>query len=258
MALFSCRLFIKERGSVREEVRLITPHSTQAGQTLTVTLTVQAHDSSDANYAVVNLLVLPEEFDTSPPSCSVMQVKADCPPLSQCFLGNWSVYLTVRDRGHSGLASIELAVGQGTLMLLHDEAIGENENSLMQLAEETYISSLKQLHEEATRHQLHRHSARLKQRAHRLAKDRLVHGDPPVNISEWARRKHIMLHYTSDCCVPQAELLVWDGAGNMRNCSLTSSQQRALREKNSAVNGIAHTLLTLVSWTLLGLDTICA
>ncbi|MCJ8733135.1 hypothetical protein PDJAM_G00219630 [Pangasius djambal] len=251
------RLFIGERGSVREEVKLRTPHSTQAGQTLTVTLTVQAHDSPDANYAVVYLLVLPEEPDMSPPSCSVMHVESDCPPLPQCFLGNWSIYLTVKDRGHSGLASIQLAAGQGTLTLLHDEATGKNEYSLTQLPEEAYVSPLRQLHEEAVRHQLHRHSARLKHRAHRLAKVRLVHGDLPVNISKWARRKHIMLHYTSDCCVSQAELLVWDGAGNMRNCSLTASQQRALREKNSA-NGITHTLLTLVLWTLLELDTICA
>lgn len=194
----------------------------------------------------------------SPPSCSVMHVESDCSPLPQCFLGNWSVYLTVKDRGHSGLATIQLAVGQGTLMLLHDEATGKNENSLMQLPEETYVSPLRQLHEEATRHQLHIHLAWLKHRAHRLAKDRLVHGDRPLNISEWGRRKHIMLHYTSDCCVPEAELLMWDGAGNMRNCSLTASQQRALREKNSAANGITHTLVTLALWTLLGLDTLCA
>ncbi|KAF5905479.1 von Willebrand factor A domain-containing protein 7-like, partial [Clarias magur] len=54
------RLFIGERGSMREEVKLRTPYSTQAGQTVTVTLTVQAHDSPDANYAVVYLLVLLE------------------------------------------------------------------------------------------------------------------------------------------------------------------------------------------------------
>lgn len=194
----------------------------------------------------------------SPPSCSVMHVESDCPPLHLCFLGNWSVYLSVRDRGHSGLASIQLVLGQGTVMLLHDEATGKNENSLMQLPEETYVSHLRQLHKEATRHQIHRHSAQLKHRAHRLVKDILVHGDPPLNISEWARRKHIMVHYTSDCCVPQAELLVWDRADNMRTCSLTASQQRALREKNSAANGFTHTLLPLVLWTLLGLDTICA
>lgn len=194
----------------------------------------------------------------SPPSCAVMHVESDCPPLPQCFLGNWSVYLTVKDRGHSGLATIQLAVGQGTLMLLHDEATGKNENSLMQLPEETYISPLRQLHEEGARHQLHTHSAQVKHRAHRVAKDRFVNGSPSLNISEWGRRKHIMLHYTSDCCVPEAELLMWDGAGNMRNCSLTASQQRALGEKNSAANGIAHTLVALALWTLLGLDTLCA
>lgn len=193
----------------------------------------------------------------SPPSCSVMHVETNCPPLPQCFLGNWSISLTVKDRGHSGLASIQLALGQGTLMLLHDEATDKNEYSLMPLPEETYASPLSQLHEEATRRQLHRHSEWLKHRPHGLAKGRLVHGDPPMNISEWARRKDIMLHYTSNCCVLQAELLVWDGAGNMRNCSLTANQQRALREKNSAAKGISHSLLTPVLWTLLGLYTIC-
>ncbi|KAK3570822.1 hypothetical protein QTP86_027647 [Hemibagrus guttatus] len=254
------RLFIGERGSVKEEVKLRTPHSTQAGQTLTVTLTVQAHGSQDSNYAFAYLLVLPEEPDVSPPKCSVMYVESNCPPLPQCFLGNWSVYLTVKDRGNSGLASIQLAEGQGTLMLLHEEAIRKNdaENSLTQLPEETYVSPLRQHHEEATRHQLHRHSRWFKLKAHRLAEDILVNGDHPLNISEWARRKHIMLHYTSDCCVLQAELHVWDGAGNMRNCSLTGTQQRALREKNRAANAVTYTLLTLALWTLLGLDTICA
>lgn len=48
---------------MREKVKLRTPHSSQAGQTLTVTLTVQAHDSPDANYAVLYLLVLQEVGD---------------------------------------------------------------------------------------------------------------------------------------------------------------------------------------------------
>ncbi|KAK2847874.1 hypothetical protein Q7C36_009556 [Tachysurus vachellii] len=250
------RLFIGERGSVREEVKLKTPHSTQAGQTLTVTLTVQAHDSTDSNYAVVYLLVLPEEPDTSPPSCSVVYMESNCPPVPQCFLGNWSVYLTVKDKGNSGLASIQLAEGQGSLMLLHEEGIGKSANSLTQLSEETYVSPLKLNHEEATRHQLHKHSGWIKPNAPKITEDRLVHGEPPLNISEWARRKHIMLYYTSVCCGLLAELHVWDGAGNMRNCSLAGSQQRALREKNCAANGLTHTVLTLALWTLL--DTICA
>ncbi|TSK38357.1 von Willebrand factor A domain-containing protein 7 [Bagarius yarrelli] len=250
------RLFIGERGSVREEVRLRTPHSTQAGQTLTLTLTVQARDSPDSNYAVVYLLVLQKEPDMSPPSCFAMHVESDCPPFPYCFLGNWSVYLTVRDKGHSGLASIQLAEGEGTLMLVHDETIGKNANSLTQFPEETYVSPLKQIHEEVSRHQLHRHSW-LRQNARGLAKDLIIHGDSPLNVTEKAKRKHITLHYTSDCCFPQAELHVWDGAGNMRNCSLTVRHHRALREKNCAANGISDMLLILALWTSVGLDTIC-
>lgn len=189
----------------------------------------------------------------TPPSCSVMHVESDC-PLSQCFLSNWSISLTVMDRGHSGLASIQLALGNGTLIILHEETTRKDENPLMQFPEEPYASPLRQLHEEAAKHQLHRHLRRLKHRDHRPAKDRLVQGDPPMNISESGRRKHIMLHYISDCCVPHADVFVWDGAGNMRNCSLSVSQQRALREKNSATNRISHTLLILVLWTMLGLD----
>lgn len=197
----------------------------------------------------------------SPPKCSVMYIESNCPPLTQCFLGNWSVYLTVKDRGSSGLASIQLAEGHGTLMLLHEKTIHKNvseNDSLTQLSNEADVSPLRQHHEEATRHHLHRHSRHFKLKAHRLAEDISVNGDHPLNISEWARTKHIMLHYTSDCCVLQAELRVWDGAGNMRNCSLTGNQQRALREKNRAANGLTYTLLTLALWTLLGLDTICA
>lgn len=50
---------------MKEEIKLRTPNSTQAGQTLTVTLTAQAEDSPDSNYAVVYLLVLPKVRKTN-------------------------------------------------------------------------------------------------------------------------------------------------------------------------------------------------
>ncbi|KAL7879064.1 hypothetical protein AOLI_G00100380 [Acnodon oligacanthus] len=249
------RFSIGERGSVRREVELRTPPSTQAGQTVTLTLTVQAQDSPDSNYAVVHLTVLPEEPDVSPPSCSAMRVESTCPP--QCSLGNWTVSLAVKDRGHSGLASVQLAEGQGILTLLHGETTGRTENPVIQIHEdatEGHVSPLIQLQEETTEHQQYQHRTRLGHRAHRLEKARLVHGEPPLNISEWARRKSITVQYTSDCCGPRAELLVWDRAGNMRRCHLIASQQRALREKekNTAPNSTAHMLLTLIMLIFLG------
>lgn len=54
------RLFIGVRSSVKREVELRTPHTAQTGRAITLTLTVQAEDSPDSNYAVVHLTVIPE------------------------------------------------------------------------------------------------------------------------------------------------------------------------------------------------------
>ena len=61
-----------------------------------------------------------------------------------------------------------------------------------------------------------------------------------MNVSEWVGRSgHLPLWvtYSSSCCSPQAELLVWDRAGNMRRCHLTSSQQRGFEERSEETNG---------------------
>ncbi|KAK1785333.1 hypothetical protein P4O66_018719, partial [Electrophorus voltai] len=218
------RLSVGERGSVTGEVEVNPPRSATAGQTVTLTFTVQAQDSSDSNYAVVPLTVLPEEQDMFPPVCTVMHVELACS--SQCSLGSWSVSLAVRDRGHSGLGSIQLAVGQGTLTLLHEETTGRIKSPLVQLHEETT-----QGHEEVTNHQHNRSRTRLEHGAHRLEKARLLQGDPPLNITDWSGGKPVMLHYTAGCCVPRAEVVVGDLTGNMRTCHLTARHQRALREK---------------------------
>ncbi|XP_066540580.1 von Willebrand factor A domain-containing protein 7 [Hoplias malabaricus] len=247
------RFSIEQRGSVRREVELKTPQSTPAGQTVTLTLTVQAQDSLDSNYAVVHLTVLPEEPDTSPPSCSLMRLESGCP--LECSLGNWSVSLTVKDYGHSGLASVKLTEGQGILKVFHEQITWRTESPLTELRENPvtgHTSPVMQLHEEPRERQHLRHRTRIRDRGSRVEKGRLVHGDPALDISEWARGKPITLHYMSSCCIPKAEVLVWDKSGNMRRCHLIASQQRALREKeNSAASSTTHTLLTML--TLLGL-----
>lgn len=45
---------------MKREVELRTPHTTQAGTAITLTLTVQAEELPDSNYAVVHLAVIPE------------------------------------------------------------------------------------------------------------------------------------------------------------------------------------------------------
>ncbi|KAL0973413.1 hypothetical protein UPYG_G00203250 [Umbra pygmaea] len=131
-------LFVGERGSVRGEVKLHTPEGVEGGDSVTLTLTVRSRDSLISNYAVIHLTVVPLDPDTSPPSCSTMRVEQTCPGLAQCTGASWTVSLALTDRGRTGLASLQLSQGQGTLTLLHGptdpagDSLEENQATLGQ------------------------------------------------------------------------------------------------------------------------------
>lgn len=55
----SLSFHVAERGSFRGQVDLYAPATAQAGVTVTLTLTVRALHSPDANYAVAYLTVVP-------------------------------------------------------------------------------------------------------------------------------------------------------------------------------------------------------
>ncbi|XP_048024996.1 von Willebrand factor A domain-containing protein 7 [Megalobrama amblycephala] len=248
------RLFIGVRSSVKREVELRTPHTAQTGRAITLTLTVQAEDSPDSNYAVVHLTVIPEEPDKTPPACSSLHVESSCPSL--CSQGSWKVSLLAKDRGHSGLASIQLAQGEGTLILSEVTT----EIHIPQLHEETtegvhlpLLQPQKDTSEISGNHHLGTGAEHVHQR---LEGVQLVNGDYPVNISEWTKGKPVMMHYSSGCCAPQAEIILLDRAGNMRRCHLIASQQRALRENNSAHSVEFTSLLVLMLWGHLALSII--
>ncbi|XP_019748225.1 von Willebrand factor A domain-containing protein 7-like [Hippocampus comes] len=180
------------------QVGLHTPASAQAGATVTLTLSVYALDSADTNYAVAYLTVVPPDSDTSPPSCSATRLQSSCSPA--CNESTWSMSLAVSDSGLSGLAALQLHKGQGTLTLFPPVTGGK-------LGE-----------------------AHLDQRVqHKVT---LVEREAPLNVSRWelGSSEPLWVNYTSSCCSVQAELLVWDTAGNMKRCHLASSQQRQLSE----------------------------
>lgn len=60
LLLLHFRLFISAMDSVKREVELRTPYTAQIGTAITLTLTVQAEDIPESNYAVVHLTVIPE------------------------------------------------------------------------------------------------------------------------------------------------------------------------------------------------------
>ncbi|XP_076138630.1 von Willebrand factor A domain-containing protein 7 [Alosa pseudoharengus] len=216
---------ISERSFFSREVVLKTPRKAAAGEAITLTLMVRARDSADSNYAVVHLTVIPQDNDTSPPSCSAMLVQASCP--EQCSLGNWSVSLAVKDRGHSGLAAVQLSQGKGTLQVLHH---GGSKG----------------------RHG--RPPGDSQEEGHGSERDHMVAGDPRLSVTSWAGGRPVRLGYVSACCAPTAELVVWDRAGNSRRCHLAARQQsaspvetnRASRQPGHPCQGLGLFLISLL------------
>ncbi|XP_035240285.1 von Willebrand factor A domain-containing protein 7 [Anguilla anguilla] len=215
------RLSVGERGSLRGKVEVRTPGGTDPGSAVTLTLTVRALDTADSNYAVVHLIVIPQ--DVFPPSCSPMRVEATCPPV--CHQASWTVSLAVTDRGHSGLAALQLSKGHGVLTLhlgqegkpWQQEGKGrDTEGEGRQGSEEPH----------------------------------LLEGEPPLNITGWGGGMPLHVRYTASCCTPRAELIAWDGEGNVRHCHFTSSQQGATDKTSNGAGSIKVALLTLISGLL--------
>ncbi|KAM4742986.1 von Willebrand factor A domain-containing protein 7 isoform 1-T5 [Anableps anableps] len=231
------RFFVEEQGSFRAQVSLLTPAKAQAGATVTLTLTVHALDSLESNYAVTFLTVVPLDADRSPPSCSAARVQSDC--AADCTKSSWRVSLVVSDEVHSGLAALQMQKGDGVLTIFHrppptEESFGE---TLLDFEHQ-------HLHKNKTSkgHHLHHHYYRA----------RLQTGDPPLNVSEWAlgSSQPLWVMYTSSCCSAQAELLVWDKAGNMKRCILKSVQQRVQSDTTTETSGTGRVTLTGVIFLL--------
>lgn len=152
-----------------------------------------------------------------------------------------------RDRGHSGLASVQLAQGEG-ILTLSQVTTERNRNNFLELHEETTgVGHLHLLQPLNTSVEFNNSQPFETESGHESQRRiQLVNGEAPINISEGSEGKSIMMYYSSGCCAPQAELVLWDRAGNMRRCHLIASQQRALREKNKARSKTSQPLLVLM------------
>ncbi|XP_061072170.1 von Willebrand factor A domain-containing protein 7 isoform X2 [Conger conger] len=219
------RVSVGESGSLRRAVELRTPGGTEPGTAVTLTLTVQALDTADSNYAVVHLIIIPPDPDELPPSCSPMRVEATCPPV--CRQASWTVSLSVTDRGRSGLAALQLSEGSGVLTPLlgqagkpwqQQENGGDPGGEGGQGSEQPY----------------------------------LLEGAPPLNVTGWGGGAPLHVRYSASCCARLAELIIWDGAGNSRRCHLTSSQQGATPKPSNGAGGKKVVLLPFLAGLLGG------
>ncbi|XP_012738317.2 von Willebrand factor A domain-containing protein 7 isoform X1 [Fundulus heteroclitus] len=234
-------LFVEEQGSFRGQVVLLTPAKAQAGATVTLTLTVHTLDSLESNYAITFLTVVSLDADRSPPSCSAVLVQSDCP--ADCTKSSWRMSLVVADDVHSGLAALQMHKGDGVLMIFHNPPP----------TEESFGETLPDFEHQ----RLHKNKTTSKghHRHHHHYRASLKTGDPLLNVSGWAPGSShpLWVTYTSSCCSAQAELLVWDRAGNMKRCILTSGQQRVQSDTATESSGSGRATLTGVIFLLVGL-----
>lgn len=70
--LLSLRFHVEEGGSFRGQVYLLTPASAAAGATVTLSLTVHAHNTPESNYAVAYLTVVPLVRNRKHPEVYIM------------------------------------------------------------------------------------------------------------------------------------------------------------------------------------------
>ncbi|XP_020779629.2 LOW QUALITY PROTEIN: von Willebrand factor A domain-containing protein 7 [Boleophthalmus pectinirostris] len=210
------RFHVGEQGRFRGQVDLLAPPSARPGATVTLSLSVRDMSSADSNYAVVYLSVVPPDPDTAPPTCSITRIQSYC-NTSICSESKWSGSLAISDRGRSGLAFIQLHNGEGIVTLHHRPPLSE-ENPKM--------------------HQIH----------HNRHRTKLQIGDPPFNVSNWVSgpSQPLWVGYTSSCCSHWAEILIWDGAGNMKRCRVTSGQQGAQRDNSIELSGAKRTSTSCV------------
>ncbi|XP_005945584.1 von Willebrand factor A domain-containing protein 7 isoform X2 [Haplochromis burtoni] len=93
------------------------PASTQSGTDVTLTIDAQSSNGVDSNYAVLRLSVVTKITDFIQPLCKVVSVQDNkCPrDLSQCEHFQWGLSANITDGNGTGIESISLHQGNGTL-----------------------------------------------------------------------------------------------------------------------------------------------
>ncbi|XP_030000038.1 von Willebrand factor A domain-containing protein 7-like [Sphaeramia orbicularis] len=98
-------------------VTITSPANTASGTDVTLTMEAKSSTGVDSNYAVLRLSVVTKITDFVQPVCAVLRVLADdCPTdVSQCSPFQWELSANLTDGNGTGIESITLRQGDGTL-----------------------------------------------------------------------------------------------------------------------------------------------
>ncbi|KAG5284545.1 hypothetical protein AALO_G00027850 [Alosa alosa] len=109
---FPSKLTLSAGGHTESTLTIVAPAGTPSGTDVTLTIEVQG-PGGDINYAVLRLTVLAEVTDNSPPDCQVTSVDAEC--FGDCNLSTWKLFAELTDGKGSGIKTITVQQGTGTL-----------------------------------------------------------------------------------------------------------------------------------------------
>ncbi|XP_028256290.1 von Willebrand factor A domain-containing protein 7-like isoform X1 [Parambassis ranga] len=109
------------------------PANTQSGTDVTLTIEAKSSSNTDSNYAVLRMSVVTKITDFVQPLCEVVSVIDDnCPDdLSQCGTFTWELSANLTDGNGTGIETISLHQGNGTLLhtLLSTPIVNANYNA---------------------------------------------------------------------------------------------------------------------------------
>ncbi|XP_056092826.1 von Willebrand factor A domain-containing protein 7-like [Rhinichthys klamathensis goyatoka] len=94
-------------------VNLTAPVATTSGTEVTLTIEAETSGKSDFNYAVLRLTVVSPITDVTSPVCEIISVNANCS--SNCSLSSWELSANLTDGNGTGIVSVTLRQGLGTL-----------------------------------------------------------------------------------------------------------------------------------------------
>ncbi|KAL6487784.1 hypothetical protein MHYP_G00044100 [Metynnis hypsauchen] len=104
-------------GSANGTVTLAAPRNTTSGSDITLTIEDEAPGGADSNLLAFDLIfqyaVKERVTDITPPVCEVVSVNANC--LGNCLLSSWDLSANMTDGNGSGIQSVTIRQGNGSL-----------------------------------------------------------------------------------------------------------------------------------------------
>ncbi|XP_016346609.1 von Willebrand factor A domain-containing protein 7-like [Sinocyclocheilus anshuiensis] len=94
-------------------INLTAPSDTPSGTEVTLTIEAETSGKSDFNYAVLKLTVVSPIMDFTSPVCEIISVNANCS--GNCSLSSWELSANLTDGNGTGIISVTLRQGLGTL-----------------------------------------------------------------------------------------------------------------------------------------------